>query len=516
VGTVPALFMTFNVLYPDPDRDLARLGREAALLLRSADWVLRRKEKVTLLDEITVRRQMSVDFQLPSARKPLGVLDDEPVSYAPLFFLQKGLDEPFNPNLPLKEPHKLFANFDFRNEYGTALSLPPRAWNGLVTSHMLRAVLAEASRRHPPAPVDPTGVEAILHLVSTEEQLTAERFLEALRREESFDGERWTRDQAELLRLDREDRQLHRMLNLSASASVAMVPLIGRGARHGILKLSYDDQVATVRPPGARWLRPFFAAVGWAGYELWVVAPSMGSETFHFEFQTPAGLELYDAGLVEIDGPQADRNPSREPMLDRVSGHASRLHLYAQNSSGQVNAFAWVRLRVRRQEFVGGAAIAAWLVALTLWGAWLLSKHRDLSPVAVPTLLLLAPSFIAAYTVRPGAHRLTTRMLKNARWIVGLSGLLPFLAAAMFAFAPRDVNTERITDYSFRTWWLWLAVTATVLALTLLGSVAFPIAQRNRDEIRDLLQRVLLYDFGRRDREESHPRPWLERWRGRP
>src|SRR6185436_9229776 len=103
--------MTFNVLYPNRERELTRLGREAAHLLGNADWVLRRKEKVTLLDEITVRRQMSVDFQLPSDRKPFGHLDGDPVSYAPLFFLQKGLDEPFDEALPLKEPHKLFANF---------------------------------------------------------------------------------------------------------------------------------------------------------------------------------------------------------------------------------------------------------------------------------------------------------------------------------------------------------------------------------------------------------------------
>lgn len=504
--------MTFCVLYPNREADLARLGREAAHLLSSSEWVLRRKEKVTLLDETTVRRQMSVDFQVPSGRPSLGQVDGEPVAYAPLFFLQKGLDDPFDPAAPLKDPHKLFANFDLRNEHGQALSLPPREWNGLVTSQMLRAVLSEAAVRHPPAPIDMTGIEAILHLVCTAEQLTAENLLESLRQKESVDGERWTRDQAELWRLDREDQQLHRMLNLSAGASVAMVPLIGRNARHGILKLSYDEQVAKLTPPGSPLLRPFLAAIGWVGYELWVVAPSLGAETFHFEFQAPDGLELYDSGLVEIDGPPPGKPAiDHGPTLDRVSGHTSRLHLYSQSSGGQVNAFAWIRLRVRGQEFVGGAAIAAVLVAATLWGAWFLSRDQDLSPISVPTLLLLAPSFIAAYAVRPGAHRLTARMLKNARWIVGLIGVLPFVAAAVFAFAPREEGADKIADYGFRCWWLYLAIAASLLALTLLGSIAFPIAQRKRNQIRDSLQRLFLYDFGRRSWEESHPDPWLER-----
>jgi hypothetical protein len=42
-------------------------NRCAELLCNGADWIYRRKESVTLLDERTLRRRMSVDLELTDA-----------------------------------------------------------------------------------------------------------------------------------------------------------------------------------------------------------------------------------------------------------------------------------------------------------------------------------------------------------------------------------------------------------------------------------------------------------------
>jgi hypothetical protein len=509
-----------DLLYPNNLQAIMRIGELAAELVdlgERPNWILRRKEKATLLDESVVRRQMSVDFAIPKSVPALGEVGGRPVYYAPLFFLDKGLDEPFRPET-LASPEPLFANFDLRNERGNALSLPSRSWNGLVTTEMLRAIIERRMRQF--GSFDPAarpGISAIARELCVSDQRSAELRLETMRaaaedpqdvRTEP-DGDKKARIQRAILDVELNDEVLARTLEVCACSSVAMVPLIGEDCRHGIVKLSFDQQVAHVSSRSQPWQTPL-ATVGWSGYEFWVYTPYIAAASYHFEFQAPDGLEIYDAGLVRVDGPPetfAGGLPPEDAAVDRNSGYASRLHLYERNAATALKSLAWVRLRVRRQEFAGGAAIAGCFVAGTMWAAWLTAKQAALTPTSVPTLLLLVPSVIGAYAVRQGPHRLTVKMLRSARWLVAASALVPFVGAAMLALAARDTNGHA-KDRFFESWWLIGALVATVIALVLIGSVIFPIPQVKTQALR----RRLSLNGGRPQDDELDPESWAAHW----
>lgn len=469
--------MLRDILYPSDKAAIEDMGALAAELLDPSlrdQWLLRRKEKAVLLDESVIRRHMSLDFVLPAHIEARAEVGDSKVWYAPLFFLPKGLDEPFDPDASLGPPEPFVANFDFRDRNGQALSLPPRAWNGLVTTEMLRIIIETSlDRLGFEVGEMEDAIQIFASHICTWDRRTAGLLLETLR-EEQQPGEPDS-PKAIIGAADAQDERLARMLEVCSGASVAMIPLIGDVCRQGIVKLSVDEEVTAVTSGEHRWQRAL-ARIGWGGYELWTETPYIGAASYHFEFEAPEGLEIYDAGLVRVDGPEESGTDSRpETPLDRVSGYSSRLHLYERDASDTLKSFAWVRLRVRRQEFVGGAAIAGFVVAAAMWGAYVVAPDAALTPTTIPTLLLLVPSVIAAYAARPGPHRLTARMLAPVRWIVAFSATIPFFAAATLALARRDQNSGEVVDRSFECWWFIGAAVATAFALILLGTRLFPL-----------------------------------------
>jgi hypothetical protein len=499
-------------VYSNSPADHRILGKLAAELLADPSWIHRRKEKVTLLDEAIVRRQMSVDFALPSAIPVGGTVAGQAVYYAPLLFLQKGADEPFDGWAPLAEPEPHYANFDFTDARGRSLSLPSRVWNAAVTGHMLYAYIEEALLRWPEAGDNDAelrdGLNAIAEALCSVDQLSAIAMLHLLRNGDSVtEPGTQTVDEDRLRRLDSVDSELRRILDVCAISSVVMVPLFGEESLAGILKISYDEKVTEVRPPTDRF-RSIRAGLGWSGYEMWVETPYIGGATYHFEIEAPEGLEIYDAGLLEVDPHKADRLGGRyRPALDRVSGYTGRLHLYAHHATGNAKAMVWVRLRVRRQEFVAGAVLSGGLVALALWAAFVLHHQAAQSPASVPTLLLLFPSLIAGYVARPGPHPLTVRMLRYARWLVGFSAALSFVAAGFLALARRKANGEVLHPH-FHWPWLVLAVVSTAVFAGLLAARLQP-----RPELERQQRAERRLERAKRWQQIDYGDPWVDRWR---
>jgi hypothetical protein len=493
-------------MYPQDPHSLQQLGETAARLLSSGPhWIRRRKEKLTLLDETTVRRQMSVDFALPGADGPMQHWGGTPVFYAPLFFLQKGSDKPFDPDARLEDPEPHFANFDLRDGTGKAQSLPPRTWNGMVSAEMLWAVARDAAdyQRIRIAGQHYPGARGLLADICSTDQLRAVGLVDQLR-----DSDAPTPEERLLRELDRRDATLRRLLDACAIASVVIVPLFGSDARRGIVKLSYDEQVADLRPRRGRRL---LAGLGLFGYELWVDTPYIGAGNYHFEIQAPEGLEIYDAGLVRVGLRRlyAAAPPNYRAELARSSGFGTRLHLYVPSAARAAKAFAWIRFHVRRQEFIGGALGASVAVMLVLWGAWFVREDAREAPVSVPTLLLLFPSAVAAYAARPNPHRLTARMLRGARWLLEISAALPFVAATAFALARR--RNGQVVDDTFADWWLAAAIVATVIAAVLLLGREFP---QPRIRLQRLADRLGM-DLDRPHRP-PHPEPLLPRLKRHP
>lgn len=460
-----------------------------------------------LVDERTVRRQISVDYEVPRDAKPVRWDGDAPVWYAPLFFLPKGADEPFDAGAPLETPAPHFANFDYRDRSGTSLSLPSRVFNGRVTSALLAAVVEraiEADDDLRPELERPVMREALRELaltIATSDLLSALQQLEALRAIDAAGGRQElpgigrlevTRAERLLARADAADPWLSTLLNACAVSSVVVRRVVGHERRSDIVKLGYDMQIADLRSRD-KPARRFSAEVGWSGYPLWVETPYVGAGTFHFEIEAPDGLEFYDAGLVEIatsptEGIVAnfDGDAQRtDQTLDRASGYSGRLHLYDHSALRNTGALAWVKLRVRRHDFIGGAWLSSVLVAVALWAAYVLAGEASKAPASTSTLLLLFPSVLAAYVARPGPHPLTARMLRQARRLVGLSATLPFVAAALVALPDRDSNGH-IVNPSFSGWWLSLALLATLIVIVLSFSRVLPLPEIERQRLAGL------------------------------
>jgi hypothetical protein len=283
-----------------------------------------------------------------------------------------------------------------------------------------------------------------------------------------------------------------------------MVPLFGAASLAGIRKLSYDQQILPLRGNG---LQRLAARFGWTGYLLWVDAPFIGAGNFHFEFEAPPGLEAFDAGIFEVAARRRRAIPS--PALARASGLTSRVHLYAAEAQHRHEALSWVRLRVRRQDFVGGAALAALLVAAVLWIAYVLRNEVVNAPGGIPALLLLFPTAIGAYIVRPGAHRLTVRMLLWARLLLAAISTLPFADAAALAVTPRKAGM--LTTTTFQTVWLITAILGSACLVGLFAAWALPAPEIS---LRRWERRVGL-DVRRTLREmyPMHGEPWIARRR---
>lgn len=434
-------------------------------------FVRRRKEKITLLDETAGRRQMSVDYEVPPGTRPMQWWRGEQMYYAPLLFLQKGSDDEFDPTARLTDPEPHFANFDFRDQAGRAMSLPPRAWNALVSTETLRVVFRDAVNRQNET-LDPDyapGIDDLLRDVCVSGQLRAIGLLVEIR-----DGQVLSPEESFIREMDKRDSTFRRLLDACSISSVVAVPLTEKSLS-GILKLSYDEQVQDL-PKGA-FLKERRARLGWSGLSFWWGLPYAGADTYHFEIEAPAGLEIYDAGLVDVRGRtrESAKFPGRGTERARASGEATRVHLYAPSAARTSEMLAWVSLRVRRHEFIGGAWAASVLVASALWVAYIFRNEVQNTPTSVPALLLLFPSVVAGYAARPDTHRLTARMLRLARKLLVTAAALPFIAAGALAVAERDMG--KVDTDSFAHIWLGLAIVGTIIAVLLTVSSQLPVPQ---------------------------------------
>jgi hypothetical protein len=469
-------------MYPEDEQITKQLGESAARLLVEVDtWIIRRKESVEVLDDSVVRRHMSVDFDLPSWVKSVHeARDGKSVYYAPLFMLQKGSDDIPLPTNVMVEPPPHFAGFDLRDPRGESMSLPPRVWNATVSIQTLRAAFREAGLRHGVSIGPPLWpfIDELLEHICRSERNEAVGMLEELKRG-PLDGMAaqyvWIRALIAL------DKTLDWLLEACAKSSVAMVPLIGDAARQGVVKLSYTEQIArfgvpldfkTVRDSQKRraLFRQVGALAGSARYEFWIDTPFIGSQNYHIEVSAPEGLEIYDAGLIEVSEdppPETAVDGGNIGTLARVSGLARERHLYWPGAGAQHGALTWVRMRVERQEVLTVAAVVSFLIAAILWISHGTAKGIMSSPRGVPELLLLFPGAVATYVVRPGSHRLTGRLVRIVRGVLVLVSLTPYVAAASLALAKHDKD-GRITSDSFIPWLWWLAIIATVGAAFLL------------------------------------------------
>jgi hypothetical protein len=410
-----------NVQLPG-EPDLHLLARQTyELICEDLSWVYRRKEAVTLLDQLMTRRQVSVDFALPADVAPLThTRQGEPVRYAPLFMLRKA-------------PSR-FTRFDLRNETGAAIALPTRSENGRLAG----GVLLHAARKQLRAEPTPAVVAELSKIAA--EYPPRSRGLAA-----RFETDRSTGERRALLA----DASFVALMWSLADSSVLSIPIVSDSGMRRVLKLSFDAPIADLDydPTAYRY--------GFRGYTAVFDLPFIGARNYHFELQCPAGLEIMEAGFV--DAADAKR-------LRIARSFSPQLHFYSDDALTSRKALVHVQLRVSGDGFLGAAALASVLVAASVTACWAFAGELREATTAAPSLLMLFPGLVANYLARP-AHRLTEVLLANARRVVLLSGAIAFITAARLAVIAKNQPAAECTlKWEFGA----LAVIAWLLALVLL------------------------------------------------
>lgn len=392
-------------------------------------WVHRRVEQVDFLDDRSVRRRVSVDFELP-ANMPDREIAGTPIDLVPLALLRK----------------RPLVGFDLRDESGSTVPLLTREQNAFVAWSLLAAV-GEAAARNAgfslPLPLD---VLSDLRLLASEQPEKArsafKTFIKPRKRESRF-----------LRRALMKDEVFRSLAEALTENFMLLVLLEHESSRRRVLKYSYQEPLPfpAFRLFRRQSARRFFwflrVRLGLTAVPLDFEVPAMNeANTFHFEVESPRGLVVQSAEIVD--------DTTDEILVEVAEPEGSRVHLYASSQVETTGATAWVWLQPAVSGLVRISAIFS--VAVGYFLAAIALRAEYVNPGPAMSLLLAIPGFLAIFIIRPGEHLLASRILLGFRSVVLLAGLLPLVAAvALLVGLPANAKQ-----------WMWwgLATTAAGLA----------------------------------------------------
>lgn len=373
----------------------------SSLLLPGAEWIHRRRESIRIIDETALKRQISVDFTLPSELDDGAQLDqiDELGFPAPIFVLPKA-------------PARLMT-FDMVDASGKSLPLMTSAENRDASAATLVA-MANATLKLRGSKSDASEELSLTDDLRTAfEEIARDDTPEAeVRANQLFDAERLGQLTPCLKSLLKNDRFCF-WLSTLAHSSIIPVWCLGERKRE-IVKLSFREPI--------KHELPVASTLGWSPYELSITSSYIEAQNHHFEAVAPHGMRIAQAQVAS------------DSDDDRAAGFLRRLHLYLPGSERGGGALAKVDLRVSARGFLRDAWLPALLVTGCLAGAWIRAEEIVANPNSSPSLFLLLPGLIATYLSRPDRHALTSRLLSTARIVLMGTALFAFIAAGYVAF----------------------------------------------------------------------------------
>jgi hypothetical protein len=418
-------------------------------------------ETVTFIDVDAVERHVTLD---------IGVVD-----------LQSAMEEcPMfreRPLLILAELKKdLLDNFDLRDRTGGALAVVPRdvdafmAWSALavVATEVLGQDLQSAS---PPVATrlrelcfgfpDPSDTEYDVYLQSW---AVPAGWQEADRRtwEELLDSDRFGRLLREFtfnfllvtqIPITIPDDEPVAVAGDGNDSSWATPGKFDPGSSIQIAKFSYRQQL----PSQEFELRE---RLGLLPFEIDIEAPAVGSvRSYHLRIKAPDGLALTDVLLLrEVEMARTTPRPAESYEASINTGAAQ---IYTTSAIDAARHVAVVSLRVPVVGYLRSLMLGSWATAVILVLARVF-MDRVLTAVAARadaavTLLLVAPSLLTAYLVRPDEHAIASRILRPVRYLTAVAGVASFVAAALLVLD--------IPHHTLRFTWTALAVTSAAIAV---------------------------------------------------
>lgn len=372
-----------------PDLELGSYLFE--LWLAGNALVRRRVETVDFLGAGSLRRSVSVDFEIPATEfvtpHPLPV---------PLALLER----------------RPLVDFDIVDEAGSAIPVCTRAENAYAAWSMLAAVAAAeislAGGNGTERSIEPLYED--LRTIAFGDSNAALQVLEGLA--DSEDGLK--RTLAESSFFDSVARTL-------ATVFLLLVPVDGLPGQRRVVKFRYT---LGLKRRGSGPER-FFQAMGWMPARFAFYVPEVGeSESYHFELAAPADLQV-SRSVLRLDDPVTGRED-----IEGVST-GTRAHLYTTEKEPDVDGTALVWLQISRTGLLrSGCVVAGMICAVLLF--FYASGRLDRPPRDIQSAILLTlPALVATLVVRPGEHGLVTELLLGVRSAVALSGAVAYTAALL-------------------------------------------------------------------------------------
>jgi hypothetical protein len=390
-------------------------GLSLVLLLKIPEqWIFRRVESVSFVDDSTIRRRVSVDFAPPRDVIPALQMGSETVNVVPLALLKK-------------EPLR---NFDLWDESGKRLSLLTASQNAELSGAALLQY-AEFVLATTPPPL----VANDLRDIAGPDQDISNAAVERMRA---------ASDSASGVRKQLVQHGAFKGLMEDLLDNFLLLVPVDTGPSRRVIKFAYDEpfELFPDRTAWDRWVQ----SLSWSDTAIAFQVPAItNTASYHFELKPPLGLDA-ETTLVQFAGDEIIELASEGRGHPETHLHVSGVETGRQNE-------VLVLLRAQYQGWLRIAAASVVFTAFVLGlGRWRLGAVIDSNIAGSAASLLVAiPGVLTAVLARPGEHALAARLLFAIRVAVLASSVCAYAAAASLL-----VGLSRET--LFNTWWVLFGI----------------------------------------------------------
>jgi hypothetical protein len=418
---VPGIVTVEEVTADPAARCCQECGRRLLLLLlRSSVWVSHRTEHVSFRDDLSMMRQVTVEFHVPE-QAPVFRGDGQTYSLVPLSIMRR----------------KTLLGFELHDKEGRAVVLPSLRHNQAITESMLLAcadaTIGWTNGSESTDAVSRREIAAFIHEVvsGTQQRLAA-----------AYAGLETGSAAPAVLSLGKQ-RMFRAVLDRFTDNFVLWVMIPNGGSRQRVLTFSYSESLwPYYREPGfqgnrynlGRRLSPWrpivwCAALGLTPTRIEFPVPAAESTTsFHFEIDAPKGVRIVEGSLL------AGRPNEANPAVDNQRGSFPAIGLHVTEVPYGSLSRAQIALQAVTSGWMTTSMLSSWVVFVLL--LTFATHHADMTrDSGLPALIFAAlATQIAGLFAQSNAYGLAAYLLKRARVFATVAAFLP-LATVYIALA---------------------------------------------------------------------------------
>jgi hypothetical protein len=377
-------------------------------------WIHRKVDALMFTGDMELRRQVSVDFQVPSVEYSVALAGDAVL--VPLAAFKKDL----------------LLGFDLRDETGASMPVLTTAQNVWAAWSILVA-MAKAALDDGASPLTDDEVNALRDIASASG--------------EDIDITLASLSDHERLQDLVQNPLLYAGVSTFAANFLLITIVDPKVGSRRVVKYSYDvdlsDQTKVFSWPARFGLVP--ATVD-------IEMSRLDCRSHHVEVRSPLGLQF-------AADPEVSASPGSTPMSWRARHSAAVAQAHIETSEYSLSqvpsATVGFKLFATDHGLVRAAALLGLLVVILLvggltWPESLLSARRTADAAAAPILALIG--VFTLFVVRPGEHQFVSHLLVPYRLLVVFVGVVvPFIMAVSLILVP-------LSDHALLWTWFGLLV----------------------------------------------------------